>query len=155
MKDKIQRKLNSSAARTLNRREFLFSLGSSIGAVAFSNLLVQDGVFAEPANPLVEKPQMIPAKAKSCIFLMMEGGPSHIDTFDPKPKLHEFHMKRFDRSGKEFSAMSSGNRYYVESPFSNQKVGRSGADMCEHFAKTSLMSRVIGFSSRAIFFIPS
>ncbi len=133
MKDKTQRKLNCSAARNLNRREFLFSLGSSIGAIAFSNLLVQDGVFAEPANPLAAKPQMIPAKAKSCIFLMMEGGPSHLDTFDPKPKLHEFHMKTFDRSGKEFSAMSSGNRYYVESPFSSRKVGRSGADMCEHF----------------------
>ena len=118
MKDKTQRKLNCSAARNLNRREFLFSLGSSIGAIAFSNLLVQNGVFAEPANPLAAKPQMIPAKAKSCIFLMMEGGPSHLDTFDPKPKLHEFHMKTFDRSGKEFSAMSSGNRYYVESPFS-------------------------------------
>ena len=35
------------------------------------------------------------AKANRCIFLLMEGGPSHIDTFDPKPKLEQLHMTRF------------------------------------------------------------
>ena len=133
MDDKTQRKLNLFAARNLNRREFLFGLGTSIGAVAFNSLLAQDTTFAQSANPLASKPQMILAKAKSCIFLMMEGGPSHIDTFDPKPKLRELHLKKFDRSGEKFSAMSSGERYYVESPFESREVGQSGADMSEHF----------------------
>lgn len=61
----------------------------------------------------------------------MEGGPSHIDTFDPKPKLKQLHLKEFTRSGEKQSAMSSGKRYYVESPFKFRKAGESGADMCE------------------------
>jgi hypothetical protein len=44
---------------------------------------------------------MVPAKAKNCIFLMMEGGPSHIDCFDPKPMLEKFHLKEFTREGKD------------------------------------------------------
>ena len=69
------------------------------------------------------------ARAKHCIFLYMEGGPSHIDTFDPKAKLEELHLKEFNRSGEEQSAMSSGKRYYVKSPFEFHKTGQSGADM--------------------------
>ena len=48
---------------------------------------------------------------------MMEGGPSHIDTFDPKPKLADLHLKEFTRTDKMQSAMSGGKRYYVASPF--------------------------------------
>ena len=76
---------------------------------------------------------MLKAKAKSCIFLTMEGGPSHIDTFDPKPKLAELHLEKFERTGHQFSAMSQGNRYFVQSPFTSRRVGNSGADMSEHF----------------------
>ena len=68
-----------------NRREFLYGLGASLGSVAMSDLL------AKEAGPLSVKPQMRPAKAKACIMLFMEGGPSHMDTFDPKPKLQELH----------------------------------------------------------------
>jgi len=84
-------------------------------------------------DPLYPKTPMLPSKAKACIFLMMEGGPSHIDTFDPKPKLNELHLQKFERAGSQFSAMSSGNRYYVRSPFESRQVGESGADMCLPF----------------------
>lgn len=135
MRSKLQRLLNGQAAYTMNRRDFLFGLGSSIGAVAFSSLLGMDKVLARASGggPLAAKTPMLAARAKACIFLMMEGGPSHIDTFDPKPKLHDLHMKKFVRQGESLSAMSSGDRYYVESPFSSRKVGASGADMCESF----------------------
>jgi hypothetical protein len=63
----------------------------------------------------------------------MEGGPSHIDTFDPKPKLASLHLKEFAVDDKTQSAMSSGKRYYVQSPFSFRKAGRSGADMAENW----------------------
>jgi len=123
---------NLHAARALNRRDFLYGLGSSIGAVAFSSLLMQES--GEMAlDPLYPKTPMLPSKAKACIFLMMEGGPSHIDTFDPKPKLNELHLQKFERAGSQFSAMSSGNRYYVRSPFESRQVGESGADMCLPF----------------------
>lgn len=109
------------------RREFLYSLGASIGAVAFSSLRAAE-------NPLAAKAAHLPAKAKSCIFLMMEGGPSHIDTFDPKPKLADLHLQEFVREGKMKSAMESGKRYFVRSPFAFQKHGQSGADMAENWS---------------------
>lgn len=129
-----------TARRRSFRREFLYSLGGSLGSVAFSALLAEENRTALAENPLSPKPQQIPAKAKNCIFLMMEGGPSHIDTFDPKPALTNLHLKEFTREGKQKSAMESGKRYYVQSPFSFIKAGQSGADMAEnwsHLAKVA------------------
>ncbi len=116
------------------RREFLYSLGASVGSVAFTALLGRElkGAPAEAAGPLATKEGHLPARAKRCIFLMMEGGPSHIDTFDPKPKLKELHLREFTRRGEMNSAMESGKRYYVGSPFGFRKCGRSGADMAEN-----------------------
>ena len=110
------------------RRSWLYSLGASLGSVAFSDLLAK-----EDAGPLAPKTPHHQAKAKACIFLVMEGGPSHIDTFDPKPKLEDLHMQKFQRVGEQFSPMSSGERYYVQSPYQFRKVGQAGMDMCEHF----------------------
>src|SRR5690348_3291114 len=91
------------------RREFVYSLGATIGSVALTALLAQNaraaGAPAPAANPLAPKPPHFPARAKRCIFLMMEGGPSHIDTFDPKPKLNQLHLQEFTRQGKSKSAM--------------------------------------------------
>lgn len=114
---------------TIHRRDFLYGLGASLGSVAFTAMMNQQA----QAGPLSAKKGHLPAKAKACIFLMMEGGPSHIDTFDPKPKLKELHLKTFNRGGEQKSAMESGKRYYVESPFKFRKVGHSGADMAENW----------------------
>ncbi|MDG2220934.1 MAG: DUF1501 domain-containing protein [Rubripirellula sp.] len=111
------------------RRDFLYGLGSSLGSVAFSALLA-DAAQADSTSAAKQQPHFPEAKAKHCIFLYMEGGPSHIDTFDPKPKLKQLHLKEFQRDGQEQSAMSSGTRYYVQSPFQFAKHGESGADMC-------------------------
>jgi hypothetical protein len=132
-----------AGARALHaptRREFLYSLGASLGSVAFSAMLASTVGAAEKSNPLAPKAGHLPAKAKACIFLMMEGGPSHIDTFDPKPKLAQLHLQEFTREGKMKSAMESGKRYYVQSPFTFRKAGRSGADMAtnwEHLARVA------------------
>src|SRR6187549_739767 len=101
------------------RRDFLYGLGATLGTVAFNALLHAENRTLDPmpTGPLAPKPQQVPAKAKSCIYLFMEGGPSHIDTFDPKPKLAELHMREFRRDEKFDSAMSSGKRYFVKSPF--------------------------------------
>ncbi len=107
------------------RRDFLYGLGSSLGAVALTSML------AEADEKAKRLPHFPAAKAKHCIFLYMEGGPSHLDTFDPKPQLHKLHLQEFQRDGEEQSAMSSGKRYYVESPFKFRQAGQSGADMCE------------------------
>jgi hypothetical protein len=110
------------------RRDFVYGLGASLGGVA---LTAQLAAASEAAGPLVPKAQQVPAKAKNCIFLMMEGGPSHIDCFDPKPALEKLHLKEFVREGQQKSAMESGKRYYVRSPFKFHQHGHSGAWMSE------------------------
>src|SRR5256714_1306187 len=115
-----------------DRREFLFGLGATLGTVAL-NAMLQADEKAPVAGPLAPKRQHVPAKAKACIFLTMAGGPSHIDTFDPKPKLDELHLKKFQRQDKFASMMASGNRYFVKSPFTFRKAGQSGLEVCEHF----------------------
>ncbi len=106
------------------RRDFLYGMGAGLGSVALMSML-RDTAFGKTVKTVHH-----PAKAKRCIFLMMEGGPSHIDTFDPKPELTKRHLQKFKRSGKEESAMSSGERYFVKSPFDFIKAGKSGADIC-------------------------
>src|SRR3954447_779377 len=117
-----------------SRRDFLYGLGLSLGSAAFSALLAGEEKRSHAAAPLAPKPPHHQAKAKACISLFMEGGPSHLDTFDPKPKLAELHMQEFVREDKFASAMSSGKRYYVQSPFKFRKAGKSGIDICENFA---------------------
>jgi hypothetical protein len=117
-----------------DRREFLYGLGASLGSVAFSSLLAEE---ASRQGPLAPRAGHLPAKASRCIFLMMDGGPSHIDTFDPKPKLADLHLQEFVREGKTKSAMESGQRYFVQSPFQFRKAGQCGADIAanwEHLA---------------------
>jgi hypothetical protein len=118
---------------TPSRREALYGLGTGLGSVALSAMLAEDGR-GQPAGG------RLPAKARACIFLMMEGGPSHIDTFDPKPRLKELHLKEFARNDPMQSAMSGGKRYYVQSPFAFRKAGECGADVAtnwEHLARVA------------------
>jgi hypothetical protein len=76
-----------------SRREFLEKSSYGFGALALQYLLQGNEAFAsagpaEAVNPLAPKQPPLPAKAKRVIFLFMEGGPSHMDTFDPKPTLN-------------------------------------------------------------------
>jgi hypothetical protein len=137
----------------LPRREFLYGLGATLGTVAFNALLQGEETRASklaprassPASspqspipfshssPLAPRPQQHPAVARACIYLFMEGGPSHIDTFDPKPALDALHMKEFRHDSKFNSAMSGGKRYFVRSPFEFHRAGESGTWMCRNF----------------------
>jgi len=69
-----------------SRRAFLASGGSGLGALALGALLAEEAGLAAPSSLAPRKPHHGP-RAKSVIFLFMEGGPSHIDLFDPKPAL--------------------------------------------------------------------
>lgn len=113
-------------ADAYSRREFLYGLGSSMGSVAFSSLLAEEIA----ANPMAPKKPMTPAKAKNVIMLFMEGGPGHMDTFDPKPKLTQLHKTE----SKNDRGLAAGNyQFYVGSPFKFKKVGQSGMDMCDQW----------------------
>ncbi len=118
-----------------NRREFLFGLGASLGTVALTEMLANDKFAKDTVatGPLAPRAVHVPAQAKACIMLYMAGGPSHIDTFDPKPALDKIDMQKFVRNDKFVSAMASGERYFVKSPFTSRQVGESGISMSAPF----------------------
>ena len=108
----------------VSRRSFLCGMGTSLGSVAFSHMLA-----SEVAADERDRARHTSGPAKACIMLFMEGGPSHIDTFDPKPELDKLHMKKFVQRSKEISNASAGNRFYVRTPFRFKKTGRAGVEM--------------------------
>ncbi len=74
----------------MNRRSFLNSFAYGVGGFALHDLLVRGG-YAASTNPLAAREPHFPGKAKNVIFLFMEGGPSQMDLFDPKPGLQKWH----------------------------------------------------------------
>src|SRR5262245_8013941 len=81
-----------------SRRTLLQTTASGFGSLAFAALAHEQAARANPAvNPLAPKAPHFPAKAKRVIFLCMEGGPSHVDTFDHKPRLTADDGKAYGR----------------------------------------------------------
>src|SRR5277367_5248508 len=70
-----------------SRRKFFRECAGGLGTIALGSMLARDGYGAVTANPLAPKLPPLPATAKNVIFLFMEGGPSQLDLFDPKPEL--------------------------------------------------------------------
>src|SRR5215469_13937767 len=91
---------NPHVPRFTSRREFLLKAGGGFGALALSWLLDHDGLLSAAErstsrdNPLSPKQPHFKTRAKAVIFLFMEGGPSHLDTFDPKPELTRLHGEK-------------------------------------------------------------
>jgi len=111
----------------LPRRDFLFGLGSSLGALALTDLRSAES--EKPAGPLAPEKPMHEPKAKAVIMLFMEGGPSQADTFDPKPQLNKLHLTESKRT----AGLANGKRFYVGSPFKARKVGKSGIEMSDQW----------------------
>src|SRR5262245_50852506 len=107
----------------LSRRDMLRCMGGGFGALGLASVLAGE---ARPASPLAPKAGHVPARAKRVIFLFMNGGPSHVDTFDPKPKLEEHHGQEPPKSG---STRKAGK--LMKSPFTFQKYGQSGIEVSE------------------------
>ena len=104
-----------------SRREFFQQAGSGLGSIALASMLNGDAQGATAKLPH-HKP-----KAKSVIWLFMEGGPSHIDLFDPKPKLNELDGKPMPESfGKPITAMGTANNSIMGSPRKWKQHGKSG-----------------------------
>ncbi|MEE3370391.1 MAG: DUF1501 domain-containing protein [Planctomycetota bacterium] len=129
-------KHSASRGSALERREFLYGLGQGIGSVALSSMLLQDQYLsaAEPADPLqVKAPHRTP-RAKSVIFLFMYGGPSQMDTFDPKPVLQRYHGKPVTRIyGGGGNGDNREERLYVGTPFRFKQHGQCGQPVSELF----------------------
>src|SRR5258706_10833985 len=100
-----------------SRRDFLANAGSGLGALALAAMLDADGLHAaDVRDPLKPKAPHFKPTAKSVIWLFMEGGPSHIDLFDPKPKLQEMAGQPMPASfGKVITAMGTASNTLMPS----------------------------------------
>jgi hypothetical protein len=119
----------------LTRRELLARCGMGLGALALGPLLSggsQAGSLG--VNPLAARPPHFAAKAKHVIHLFMNGGPSHVDTFDPKPLLNQYAGKNLP--GETLKTERPTGAAFP-SPFKFQKYGQSGIEVSELFAKTA------------------
>lgn len=118
----------------LSRRDWFRRAGGGFGGVALSALLAERGVAEAtvPAeNPLARKSPHFAARAKRVIFLFMPGGPSQVDTFDPKPRLTRDH-------GKPSPRLYLGQqRNLLASPWSFQRHGQSGIEVSSLFPQTA------------------
>jgi hypothetical protein len=124
-----------------SRREFLLRGGSGLSALALASLLPQNGMAAEgrKGDLLAPRPPHYAPKAKSVIWLFMEGGPSHIDLFDPKPELEKLAGKPMPPSfGRVITAMGTGNNAIMPSQRQWKRHGQSGqwvSDWYPHIAR--------------------
>src|SRR3989442_4123177 len=115
--------------RKRSRREFLWNTGSGLGALAFSALLGESraATTAPLLDPLAPKAPHFAPKAKSVIWVFMEGGPSHVDLFDPKPELERLAGQPMPASfGRPLTAMGTANNTLMPSKHEFQKYGQSG-----------------------------
>src|SRR5436305_1167357 len=122
-----------------SRREFLARAGGGLGLLALADLLRagEPGASATgaPNNPLAPRKPHFPAKAKSVIWLFMNGGPSQVDTWDHKPELEKRHgqeLKGFDKTTGFFVNQVGP---LMKSPFKFKRHGQSGAWVSELFPK--------------------
>ncbi|MBI1901592.1 MAG: DUF1501 domain-containing protein [Planctomycetia bacterium] len=121
-----------------SRRHFIAQQGLGLGSVALLWLLRQDGILAEPKKPNLEKtafdlapkaPHREP-QARAMISLFMQGGPSHIDLFDPKPELQKRHLTNFAGDIKYDNAAESSAKLFA-SPWKFAPRGQCGMELSE------------------------
>ena len=115
----------------LSRRELLSRCGMGIGSLALAQLATGPSADAAANNPLLPKQPHFPAIAKHVIHLFMNGGPSHVDTFDPKPELQARGGEKLS-DGNLKTERPTGELY--PSPYSFQKYGESGIEVSEIFS---------------------
>jgi hypothetical protein len=120
---------------THNRREFLTDAFCGFGALAYASMLQAEEI---RRNPLAAKAPHAPAKAKSVIFLFMAGGPSHIETFDPKPLLDKLHgQKRPKEFGEAKYQFISPDARLLGTKRTFKKYGKSGIDVSDLLPHTA------------------
>ena len=123
--------------RPLTRRAMLTRCANGFGALALTTLLGEPAFGAlltpgEPAaDPLAPRPPHFPARARNVIFLYMDGGPSQVDTFDPKPRLDREHGQPFKVKIEPTQFNNVGN--VLKSPWKFRNYGESGIPVSDLF----------------------
>ncbi|MSU04996.1 MAG: DUF1501 domain-containing protein [Pedosphaera sp.] len=113
------------------RREFLQRCGMGMGAVGLAGVM-SNFAQADDLHPLASRKSPFPAKAKRVIHFFLNGGPSHVDTFDPKPALTRYDGKPLPM---EYIRTERKTGAAFASPFKFQKYGQSGLEISELFPK--------------------
>jgi hypothetical protein len=115
-----------------SRRDLLALTGCGVGAIGLAAVLGSNTCAAEPTTrPLASRKPHFPAKAKRIIHLWMNGGPSQVDTFDPKPALEKFAGQRPESTAKLTTERTT--RGLMPSPFKFAPHGKSGLEISELF----------------------
>jgi hypothetical protein len=115
----------------LSRRQLLKSVSSGFGYLAFAGLSSMAATVEAKKSPLTPKAPHFQARAKQVIFLCMNGAPSHVDTFDYKPKLTEYDGKASSKPGRIPGAKLMG------SPWKFRQHGQSGLWISELFPEVA------------------
>jgi len=128
--------MNPFACHPLSRRHFLSSSSMGISSLALAWLMKQEGLLGmveqlEPKHySLVPKAPAAPARAKAMISMFMQGGPSHIDLFDPKPELTKNDGKNYTGDIKHDDA-AGASMELMGSPWKFHKHGQCGMELSE------------------------
>jgi len=123
----------NSVTHPLTRREALSRIGGGFGMVALANMVnrsLAEAAAAPGGSTLLPRPAPFQPRAKHVIFLYMNGGLSQVDSFDPKPKLDEYHGKPMP--GVEIKTERKTGEL-MRSPFEFKKYGQLGMDVSELF----------------------
>jgi hypothetical protein len=119
----------------LTRRDLLTRCGVGMGMLGLTQVMGQAGLLAaDPANPLAPKAPHFPAKAKRVIHIFANGGPSQVDTFDPKPVLAKYAGRPLPTTNLKTERKTGAA---LPSPFKFKKFGKSGIEVSEIFERTA------------------
>jgi len=121
------------------RRDFLATSASGLGGLALASLLSDEGLLAAPdkgvfENPMTPRKPHFDAKAKACIFIFMAGAPSHLDLFDPKPKLNEMAGQSLPKSVLDkarFAFIKPATATLMGTKRTFKKYGQSGMEFSD------------------------
>lgn len=117
----------------MNRRDMLRRAGGGFASIGLAGVLADQGLLAAE-SPLVPKPSHTKPKAKRIIHLFMNGGPSQVDTFDPKPALEKYHGQRPPGAERKTERRTGG---LFKSPFKFKQSGQSGIPVSEIFPEVA------------------
>lgn len=121
----------SNPAKIVDRRQILSRFANGFGLLGLAGLLADEARANSVSDPLAVKAPHHPAKAKRLIFLFMSGGPSHVDTFDPKPRLQRDNGKPLPFAQPKLVRTRTTN--LLPSPFKFRKHGQNGLEVSELF----------------------
>jgi hypothetical protein len=122
-------------APLLNRRDLLRRAGMGLGLLGLAGLLADEArADATDLHPLAPKQPHFTPRARQVVHLFMNGGPSHVDTFDPKPLLDKYHGKPLPAPNLRTERKTAGA---LRSPFTFRKYGQSGIEVSDLFARTA------------------